>query len=96
MISSVHINPVQPLDIQHAIGTRGDASFGSFLQQAIQQADAGQTNAAKAIEGFIDGSGGDLHSTAMAVQRSALEFEYALQVRNKIVNAYQEVMRMQI
>src|SRR6185369_1425935 len=45
---------------------------------------------------FLSGDGEDLHSTVLAVQRAGLEFDMLMQVRNKVVSAYQEVMRMQM
>jgi len=44
----------------------------------------------------LSGDGEDLHSTVLSVQRATLEFDMLMQVRNKVVSAYQEVMRMQM
>ena len=48
------------------------------------------------MQQFLSGDGEDLHSTVLAVQRASLEFDMLMQVRNKVVSAYQEVMRMQM
>jgi flagellar hook-basal body complex protein FliE len=52
--------------------------------------------ATKAVEGFLSGDGQELHSAVLAVQRADLAFELGLQVRNKVVSAYQEIMRLQM
>ena len=45
---------------------------------------------------FLAGEGGEVHSVALATQRAELAFETFLQVRNKVVSAYQAVMQMQV
>jgi len=53
----------------------------------------GQT-ASASVEQFLSGEGGELHSVVLATQRAELSFDLMLQMRNKIVSAYQEIMRM--
>ena len=53
-------------------------------------------NANQSVQQFLSGDGDDLHSTILATQRADLEFHMLMQVRNKVVSAYQEVMRMQM
>jgi flagellar hook-basal body complex protein FliE len=48
------------------------------------------------VERFLSGEGEELHTTVLATQRAELAFEMFLQARNKVVNAYQEIMRMQV
>jgi flagellar hook-basal body complex protein FliE len=48
------------------------------------------------VERFLSGEGEDLHSTILASQRADLEFQMFMQVRNKVVSAYQEIMKMQM
>jgi flagellar hook-basal body complex protein FliE len=77
-------------------GAKKESGFGSVLQDAMGQ--VGQLNeaASKSVESFLSGEGDDLHKTIMATQRAELAMELFLQVRNKVVQAYQEVMRMQV
>ena len=76
--------------------TGGTSGFGATLEAAIHQVESSRTGAAQAVERFLAGESEELHSTALSVQRAELEFELLLQVRNKVVQAYQEIMRMQI
>ena len=55
-----------------------------------------RANANESVQKFLSGEGDDLHSTILATQRADLEFQMFLQVRNKVVSAYQEVMKMQM
>ena len=70
--------------------------FLSALNSAIGAVEHSRAEAGAAIGRLISGEGEELHSTALAVQRAELSFDLFLQVRNKAVQAYQEVMRMQV
>jgi flagellar hook-basal body complex protein FliE len=72
------------------------SGFQDLLQNAIGQVDGMRKTADTAVERFLSGEGEELHSTVMATQRAELAFEMFVQVRNKVVQAYQEVMRMQM
>src|ERR1700683_2934020 len=70
--------------------------FASALAGAIQSVGQPRQQADKSIQNFLSGDGEELHNVALSVQRASLAFDLGLQVRNKIVSAYQEVMKMQI
>jgi flagellar hook-basal body complex protein FliE len=96
-ISATHakaIAAVEPLTT--GASPSRSADFSSILQSAIQRVEGSGNAAASAVDGFLSGDGGELHSTILATQRASLEFDMFLQVRNKVVQAYQEVMRMQL
>jgi len=76
--------------------TSGDVSFRDLLGSAVNEVEGARTSANQSIDKFLSGEGDDLHSTILASQRADLEFQMFLQVRNKVVSAYQEVMRMQM
>jgi flagellar hook-basal body complex protein FliE len=82
--------------IQGAAEAARPGAFQSALESAIGKVDGLRQTAAQGVEQFLAGEGGELHSTIMATQRAELAFEMFLQVRNKVVQAYQEVMRMQM
>ena len=75
---------------------RKSESFGAVLEGAIQGVEKSRNDADQAVQKLLNGDGEELHSVALAAQRADLAFDLGLQVRNKIVSAYQEVMRMQI
>ena len=76
--------------------SKAGSGFASALEGAIQSVEQPGQNANKAIQNFLNGDGEDLHNVALSVQQASLAFDLGLQVRNKIVSAYQEVMRMQM
>jgi flagellar hook-basal body complex protein FliE len=78
---------------------RADNATGEFrgvLEGAINAVEQTGNQATKAVERFLSGDGEELHTAILATQRADLVFELGLQVRNKVVSAYQEVMRMQM
>jgi flagellar hook-basal body complex protein FliE len=71
----------------------GDA-FSSILQQTVQNVSHLQNEADTSINQFLSGENDDPHTMMLSVQRSSLAFDMFVQVRNKVVSAYQEVMKM--
>ncbi len=76
----------------------GAAESGKFLetlQQSIDQAEGAQGAAATQVAQLLNGKGADLHSAMIAVEKADLSFQLMMQVRNKIVQAYQQISNMQ-
>lgn len=71
-------------------------SFSSAVSAALGTVDAGQKAAEAEVRRFLNGESVDIHQVALAQQQAQLSFELFLQMRNKVVQAYQEIMRMQI
>lgn len=70
--------------------------FQSALQAAIGQVENSRVAADGAIQKFLSGEDQELHSTILATQNAELQFEMLMQVRNKVVSAYEEIMKMQL
>jgi len=73
----------------------GGSSFADLLGGAIGKVDALQTQADAESEKLALG-GGNLHETALALEKADVALRVLTKVRNKVVEAYQEVMRMQV
>jgi flagellar hook-basal body complex protein FliE len=71
-------------------------TFGSILAQSIQEVQSAGALARESADRFLSGEGEDLHTVAISAQKAELSMELFLQSRNKLIQAYQEVMRMQI
>lgn len=89
-------NPAAPELIRLPPGNSSSGDFRNVFEGAIQRVEHSRDNAAQAVEKFLSGEEQELHSTALAVQEAELAFDLFLQVRNKVVQAYQEIMRMQV
>jgi flagellar hook-basal body complex protein FliE len=70
--------------------------FENALQAAVERVEKSRAVANQAVQKFISGEDQELHSTVLATQNAELQFEMLMQVRNKVVSAYEEVMRMQL
>ncbi|MBN2538526.1 MAG: flagellar hook-basal body complex protein FliE [Deltaproteobacteria bacterium] len=85
-------------DIQKKDGAvaNGTESFGKMLQESVQEINKLQTDADVAIKKVeLEGSG-SIHEAIIALEKADISFRAVMQVRNKILEAYQEVMRMQV
>lgn len=71
-------------------------AFSGVLNDAMSTINNLQKDADSSVNKFLSGENDDLHTTILATQRAEMAFELGLQVRNKVVNAYQEVMKMQL
>jgi flagellar hook-basal body complex protein FliE len=66
------------------------------MNEAMQAVQGLQSTAHASAASFLAGESVDLHKVALDQQRAAVAFDLLLQVRNKVVQAYQEVMRMPV
>jgi flagellar hook-basal body complex protein FliE len=73
---------------------QGGSDFLETLRGAVDQVKDLQSQADTQVAGMLNGDGQDVHSAMIAVEKANLAFELMLQVRNKIVSAYQEVSRI--
>jgi len=71
-------------------------SFQSVLSDAIGQVQQTQADSQSSIDKFLSGEDEEIHKVALQTQQAELSFDLFLQVRNKVISAYQEVMRMQM
>jgi flagellar hook-basal body complex protein FliE len=77
------------------IGGTGGVDFGSTLNKMVNAVESSNAQANQATVGMIDGSV-DVHDAMIALQRADMTFQLTMQVRNKLVSAYQEMMRMPV
>ncbi len=76
-------------------GASGEDSFLHVLKDSIEKVNAVQTDADRAIQDFSTGENGvTLHQTMVAMAQADVSFQLMMQVRDRIVRAYQEVMNM--
>lgn len=69
-------------------------SFGNVLAESMGEVNRLQVEADKSIEALVSGSNKNIHETMIAISKADLAFRMTMQVRNKVMEAYQEVMRM--
>ena len=74
----------------------GAGEFKTMFSDAISRVEDARVTATTSVNRFLAGENEEIHNVVLNTQRSELAFEAFLQVRNKVVNAYQEIMRMQM
>jgi len=76
-------------------GGAAPAPFAYLLTDAVGQVNRLEGQAQATVQGLMTGSGVDVHEAMIATQKADMAFEMALAVRNKAVQAYQQVISMQ-
>ena len=78
-----------------ATTTAPTTSFGNLLNEAIQQVNDLEQSSQNELQKFLSNES-DLHSVMIALEKADLSFQTMMQVRNKFVQAYQEIMKAQV
>ena len=90
------VAPAKPDAAGEAGGADKATGFGKALMNAIEGLDNVQKSADGKVLELASGESVDLHDVMLTRETASLHMQLALQVRNKLVEAYQDVMRMQI
>jgi flagellar hook-basal body complex protein FliE len=81
-----------------AMGGSADAegmNFGDVLKSAVHSVNQVNDNAASQVSNLLQGGNSDVNSVMIAVEKADVSFQLMMQVRNKIVSAYQDIEKMQ-
>ncbi len=77
-------------------GTGKAEGFLGKLEDALKEVDSLQKEADAAVVGFAAGKVQDIHTVALALKKAELSFRFLLAVRRKVVEAYQELTRLNV
>ncbi|MCP4293666.1 MAG: flagellar hook-basal body complex protein FliE [bacterium] len=89
------INPNQAYGVGQATAKPAQ-NFAKQLQNAIQEVDNLQAGRDQMVDGMVTGEVTEVHDVMIAAKEAQLAFELLLEVRNKLLEGYQEIMRMQL
>ncbi|MDA8186944.1 MAG: flagellar hook-basal body complex protein FliE [Dehalococcoidales bacterium] len=96
-ISGVGYNlPIPPVSQPAQADSASPESFQKLLGDAVSSLNKVQIEADSSAAKLAAGEPVELHEVLLATEKASLAFQLAVQVRNKVVEAYQEVMRMQV
>ncbi len=73
-----------------------EGSFGEMLKSHLAEVNHLQTSADVATQKLASGQDKDIHNTMIALEKASVALQLTMQVRNKVLEAYQEIMRMQV
>ena len=85
-----------PLPSVKPPGSAAPSSFPDLVTASVGSVEQATRNATDAAQRFLSGQDEDVHTVAIAEQKAELTSELFLQVRNKAISAYQEIMKMQL
>lgn len=92
-----HVRPLEfkTLEMPQTAPAAG-TGFGALLAQSVQSLNAAQTEAGTEVKNFLQGQGPNVHTLMLDLEKANLSLEFAVQVRNKAMDAYNEIMHMQL
>jgi len=90
------ITEVAPAGSVGGISTSGTPGFFDSLKSAIGSVNDAKVEAGKAVDALMTGETQDIHRTMVALQEADVSFQLMMQIRNKLVAAYEEIQRMQV
>ncbi|PIE67143.1 MAG: flagellar hook-basal body complex protein FliE [Deltaproteobacteria bacterium] len=73
-----------------------DAPFSDYVKSSLDDVNRRMLDADQAIDDLATGTNQDIHNTMIAMQKAEISFELVMQIRNKLISAYDEVRRMSI
>ena len=83
-------------EAQASFADQNAPSFRDLLQRALHEVNTDEHVAAQEARNLMTGQGTDMHSAILAVQKADVSFNTMMAVRSKLIDAYREVMRMQM
>jgi len=89
-------NKLDTTNANKAEKPEASVDFSTMLKDALKDVNDAQLTADDAVQKVLNGETKDIHSTMIALQKADVSLKMMLEVRNKIMEAYQEVMRTQI
>jgi flagellar hook-basal body complex protein FliE len=95
-IGPIGSSPVAGGASTSSTGSTTDKGFGKLLEDSLGKLDQAQANADQPAQSLATGNAQDLTSVVMSVEQASLEVQLASQIRNKAVDAYNDIFRMQI
>ena len=75
---------------------QGPSGFGDLVRQTVDKVNANQMHASKLASSYERGEGVPLTDVVLSMQKSSLSFEATLQVRNKVLKAYEDILNMPV
>ena len=70
--------------------------FGEFVEEIVRDVNEIGKAAGQSLDSFVAGDTQDLHQVMVAMGKADIAFRYALEVRNKLMESYQEIMRLRV
>jgi flagellar hook-basal body complex protein FliE len=79
-----------------SVSGEGPSTWGHMVQQMVMDANTQQQSAAQKVTDVLRGGPTPVHEAMVATEEASLSFTFLSEVRNKVVDAYQQIMQMQV
>ena len=86
----------QPTPAGSAVSPSESGGFMDSLKAAIDKVNDAQLQGGQAVDALLTGQTQDIHRTMVALEQANVSFQLMMQIRNKLVTAYEEIQRMQM
>jgi len=90
------INSDNPLQAASGSASTGGADFANMLGGLVNDVAQKQADASSAVTGLLSGKNVSLHQAMISMEEANVSFQMMVEVRNRLLDSYQELMRMQI
>ncbi len=99
-VSSIHTPGMLPQSIQNPVrdskSTNGSLPFADMVKGLIRETDQQQLQSQDSVRQLITGETDSIHEVVLTTSRADLAFRLMMEIRNRLIESYQEVMRMQV
>jgi flagellar hook-basal body complex protein FliE len=96
-INGLHNNlPMAQPEVRESAVEKSSKAFGAIIKDMVRETDADQKNGDLAVQNLQSGKSQHLHEVMIAVEEAEVSLKMLVQMRNKALTAYEEIMRMQI
>ena len=96
MINQVNNNPLTTIINENKKTEKKDSNFMDLIKNYIDDVNEKQIDSDKTIERFLKGEEKDITKVVLSMEKADVSLQLFLQIRNKLVQAYQDIMRMQV
>lgn len=90
------VSSIDVPSVGQTAGTAESPGFMDSLKQAIGEVNDAQLHAGRAVDALMTGESQDIHRAMVALQQADVSFQLMMQIRNKLIAAYEEIQRMQV
>ncbi|WP_062105080.1 flagellar hook-basal body complex protein FliE [Bacillus niameyensis] len=95
-VANAQLFPIKNVSQNQVATTSKENSFGNMLKKAMDEVNQAQIDSSNSTQKLIQGENIELHDVMITAQKASITMQAALEIRNKAVEAYQEMMRMQV
>lgn len=99
-IQSLNTAATLPQSVQSSLSTTkptsGDLPFADMIKGLVKETDQQQLQAQEGVRQLVTGEAESIHDVVLTTSRADLAFRLMMEIRNRLISSYQEVMRMQV